>query len=318
MLDTSARLLRLLSVLQGRRFWRGPELAARVEVTPRTLRRDIDRLRQLGYHIESTGGPGGGYQLGKGTEMPPLLLTGDEGVAVALALRVAADSFHKLGDTLVNVLVKLEQLLPKNLRRRVSALEAATFSMSGRRSDLDPNILTTVAAACRDCETLRFGYRDQEGRRSKRHVEPLRVVHAATRQWYLVAFDLDRDALRTFRIDRITSDPKPGNRFLPRARADEVEAFVARSISHKPYGIQATFRLAVSAPEIKQKLPSWAGEIEAVDDHTCLLHTGASSVEYLLCNLVMTGCDFELVEPAALAPALRRFGERLLQATAHH
>ncbi len=314
MIDTSARLLRLLSVLQGRRFWRGPELAARVEVTPRTLRRDIDRLRRLGYRIESTGGPGGGYQLGKGTEMPPLLLTGDEGVAVALALRVAADSFQKLGDTVVSVLVKLEQLLPKNLRRRVGALEAATVSIAGRRSDLDPNVLTTVAAACRDCERLRFGYRDQSGKRSQRHVEPIKVVHASSRLWYLVAWDLEREALRIFRIDRITHEPRIGDRFVPRNQPEDVEVFVAESIAQAPKGLRACVRLHAHAKDMAAQVPCWAGEIQPEDDEHCLFYTRASSLEYLLCNLVVLGVDFELIEPMELAPKLREVGQRLTRA----
>jgi len=238
-------------------------------------------------------------------------------VALAVALRGAADSFHRLNDTVVGVLVKLEQLLPKPLRRRVGALEAATVSMAGRRSDLDPHVLTTIAAACRDRTSLRFTYVDQHGAQTRRHVEPLKVVHAPSRQWYLVAWDLKRESLRLFRIDRVSGEPRPGARFVPRNQPEDIEAFVTRGISHQPSRVQLCVRLQGSAAELRPRVPSWIGELKHEDDSHCLLYSGASTIEYMVCNLILTGTHFELVEPLDLAPRLRACVQKVLDGLPH-
>ena len=217
MVQTSARLLALLSLLQVRREWTGQELADRLEVGPRTIRRDVDKLRSLGYPIEAAPGVAGGYRLGAGGELPPLLLDDAEAVAVAVGLRSAASgSIAGIEETSIRALAKLEQVLPGRLRRRVSALGDATsaFTFDGPR--IDAELLATLAGACRDCVRVRFAYVARDERSSQRQVEPAALVHSGTR-WYLVAFDLDRDDWRTFRIDRIRGRVRPGERARRRA-----------------------------------------------------------------------------------------------------
>src|SRR5215212_10874583 len=229
---TSSRLLTLLSLLQARRDWPGTELAERLEVSPRTIRRDIERLRDLGYPVESMTGPAGGYQLRAGTAMPPLLLDDDEAIAIAVGLRTAAGtSVAGIEETAVRALVKLEQVLPANLRRRVAALGSATFTLPGGGPTVDPQHLTVIAAACRDSECLRFGYRSRDGADSRREVEPHSVVNHG-RRWYLVAWDRRRDDWRTFRIDRLAKPTSAGVRFRPRRLpAKDAAAYVEQSIA---------------------------------------------------------------------------------------
>lgn len=326
MLDTSARLLRLLSVLQARRFWPGAELAERLEVTPRTLRRDVDKLRSLGYVVDATPGPGGGYQLGKGSRLPPLLLDDDEAVAVTVALRSAADDFARLGETALAMLTKLDQMLPTRLRRRVGALHAMTVSVGRASSTVDPERLTILAAACREHERIEIVYRSPargSGTKdwlqaapspSTRCVEPLRLAHTGNRRWYLLAWDLGREAWRTFRVDRIEAVTPLGNRFEPREPPGDVASYVAESISQAPYRHQATATLRGSLSELAERVPPWCGVLEPLDDERCLLRTGAESIEGLVCQLVLAGAEVERVEPRSLRPRIRRVMERLAAA----
>src|SRR5436190_22551347 len=213
---TSSRLLEMLSLLQARRDWPGSELADRLEVSVRTIRRDVERLRELGYPVESLSGPAGGYRLRAGSAMPPLLLDDDEAIAFAVGLRTAAGgSVTGIEETAVRALVKLEQVLPSHLRRRVSALGAATYTLAAPGPTVDPQHLTVIAAACRDSECLRFAYRSREGTDSRRQVEPHSVVNLG-RRWYLVAWDRGRGGWRTFRMDRLTRPASTGVRFKPR------------------------------------------------------------------------------------------------------
>src|SRR5215213_7208651 len=200
---TSSRLLTLLSLLQGRRDWPGGELAERLEVSGRTVRRDVERLRGLGYPVESLTGPAGGYRLRAGAAMPPLLLDDDEAIAIAVGLRTAARaSVTGIEETAVRALVKLEQVLPSHLRRRVRALQAATTTVPTGGPTVDPQCLTVLAAACRDHERVRFAYSGRDGAESRREVEPHSLVNVG-RRWYLVAWDRRREDWRTFRVDRI-------------------------------------------------------------------------------------------------------------------
>src|SRR5437660_4255541 len=210
MSQTSSRLLELLSLLQGRRDWPGSELAARLEVSGRTIRRDMERLRQLGYPVESLTGPAGGYRLRAGTAMPPLLLDDDEAIAIAVGLRTAARaSVTGIEETAVRALVKLEQILPTHLRRRVEALGSATIAPAVGGPTVDPRHLTVIAAACRDSERLRFEYRSRDGIDSRREVEPHTVVNLG-RRWYLVAWDRRREDWRSFRVDRLARPASTG------------------------------------------------------------------------------------------------------------
>jgi predicted DNA-binding transcriptional regulator YafY len=203
MLETSARLLELLALFQGRRSWSGPELCERAGVTARTLRRDVDRLRRLGYPVDSTSGSGGGYRLGAGATLPPLLLEDDEAVAVAVGLRTAASgTVTGIEEASLRALSKLQQVLPQRLHKRVAALHSFILPLDHKGPSVDAGVLSAIAGACREAETLRFVYRAQDGAQTRRHVEPHRLVHTG-RRWYLAAWDRNRDDWRTFRIDRI-------------------------------------------------------------------------------------------------------------------
>ncbi|MFD3699266.1 helix-turn-helix transcriptional regulator [Streptomyces sp. NPDC058646] len=317
MLETSARLLRLLSLLQAHRDWTGADLAERLGVTPRTVRRDVDRLRELGYPVHASPGTGGGYQLGAGAELPPLLLDDDEAVAVAVGLRTAAgNGVEGIGDASVRALAKLEQVLPSRLRRRVSALNEFTVPMlrGPLRSTVDAAVLTELAAVCRDSERLRFGYRDHEGNVTRRAVEPHRLV-CTERRWYLVAWDLDREAWRTFRADRIEPRPPHGPRFVPRpAPAEDLAAYVSQGVGQRAYAARAVVRLKVSAEEAAGVVGPSDGALEAVDAQSCLLRTGAVNLDVLVIHVMLLGCEFEVVEPPELTDRIRAARDLLTRA----
>jgi predicted DNA-binding transcriptional regulator YafY len=316
MLDTSARLLRLLSLLQARRFWTGVELSERLEINPRTLRRDIDRLRSLGYAVAATGGPGGGYQLDRGSALPPLLLQDNEAVAIAVSLRSAVDTFAELGETAVSALLKLNQLLPTRLRKRVSALHAVTVSVTRGGPVLSAETLTTLATACRDCRQVTIRYEDRKGRPSTRALEPLRLAHTGNRRWYLVAWDLDKNEWRTLRVDRIKGSPVTGAAFTPRTLPADVERYVAESISHAPYAYRAKFSLSGSVAELAERIPPWIGVLEPLADTRSLLTVGAETPEMVVFQVMLCGVDFELLEPDELRPHLREITARLQRAAA--
>ncbi|PAZ16014.1 DNA-binding transcriptional regulator [Streptomyces sp. SA15] len=319
MLETSARLLRLLSLLQAHREWSGADLAERLGVTPRTVRRDVDRLRELGYPVNASPGTGGGYQLGAGAELPPLLLDDDEAVAVAVGLRTAAgQGIEGIGETSVRALAKLEQVLPGRLRRRVSALNAFTVPMlrGPRPSAVDPAVLTELANLCRDAERLRFEYRDHEGAPTRRTVEPHRLV-CSEHRWYLVAWDVDRDDWRTFRVDRITPRPPHGPRFQPRRPpADDLAAYVSKGVSTRAYASHAVIRLLVPVEEAAERISPSAGTLEAETADSCILRTGAASLDVMVIHVMMLGFEFEVLEPAELTEAVRTARDRLARSLA--
>lgn len=309
MLETSARLLRLLTLLQGRREWSGVELAQKLEVDVRTVRRDADRLRDLGYEVRASSGPGGGYQFGGGREMPPLLLDDDEALAVAVALRTAATSVAGLEDTALRVLVKLEQILPRRLHARLSALWAVTVPLGDKTEALDPRRLTEVAAACRDRERVRFVYADHDGKSSTREVEPYRLAHTG-RRWYLVAWDTSRQDWRTFRVDRIGA-LETGARFEPRPFPEDVATYVSRSISSAAYAIRARLTVAESAERLAARLPPWIGVIEPIDADHCALEVGGPTLAAVATHLVFIDADFEIIEPPELITHIRALAARL-------
>lgn len=319
MLETSARLLRLLSLLQAHRDWSGADLAERLNVTPRTVRRDVDKLRELGYPVNASPGTGGGYQLGAGAELPPLLLDDEEAVAVAVGLRTAAGhGIEGIGETSVRALAKLEQVLPNRLRRRVSALGAFTVPMlrGADTSTVDPALLTELAAACRDSERLRFSYRSHGGSDSRRTVEPHRLV-CTEHRWYLVAWDLDREDWRTFRVDRITPTPPHGPRFTPRPPpADELAAYVSEGVAVSAYAARAVLLVKAPLAEAAQHISPSAGVLEPVDAQTCRLTAGAPNLEVLVIHVLLMGIDFEVVEPPELVEVMTRARDRLTRALA--
>jgi predicted DNA-binding transcriptional regulator YafY len=316
MLETSARLLRLLSLFQARRYWSGAELSERLEVTARTLRRDVDRLRSLGYPVNSTSGAAGGYQLGAGATLPPLLLDDDEAVAVAVGLRTAASgTVAGIEEASLRALSKLEQVLPSRLRTRVTALHAFILPLANAGPTVDAKILSVIAGACRDCEKLSFGYRSRDGEASMREVEPHRLVHTG-RRWYLAAWDLSRNNWRTFRVDRIAPKLSTGSRFAPRQPPEgDFAAYVSRSVSYAPHPHQARIVLQASVEMAAERVPPAAGTLEAVDEHTCILHTGATSLDTLSVYLALIGFDFEVREPPELVERVRWLAERFARAS---
>jgi predicted DNA-binding transcriptional regulator YafY len=307
--------LQLLSLLQARREWPGSELAERLETSGRTIRRDIGRLRELGYPVESTSGPAGGYRLRAGTAMPPLLLDDDEAIAIAVGLGTAArTSVTGIEESAVRALVKLEQVLPAHLRRRVRALGQATVAPPLGGPTVDAGHLTVIATACRDGECVRFAYRSRDGADSRRLVEPHTLVHLG-RRWYLLAWDLDRADWRTFRVDRLAKPASTGTRFTPRRLpTKDAAAYVERSIASAPSRFHARVTLHAPADHITKRLPPHAGTIEAIDDQQCLYQTGDDDVAWLALRIAMLGVDFDVHEPPELADHLQTLADRLQRA----
>jgi predicted DNA-binding transcriptional regulator YafY len=316
MSQTSSRLLELLSLLQGRRDWPGNELAARLEVSGRTIRRDMERLRQLGYPVESLSGPAGGYRLRAGTAMPPLLLDDEEAIAIAVGLRTAARaSVTGIEETAVRALVKLEQVLPAHLRRRVGALGSAMSTLPVAGPTVDPQHLTVIASACRDSVCLRFAYRSRDGTDSRREVEPQSLVNRG-RRWYLVAWDRRREDWRTFRIDRLANPASTGVRFTPRTPpAKDAAAYVERSIAGAANRFEVRVTLHAPAEEMTRRVPAHWGTVEPIDAHTCEYRTGDDDVRWLALRIAMVGVDFEVHEPPELLEELRTLASRLRRAT---
>jgi predicted DNA-binding transcriptional regulator YafY len=315
MTETSSRLLTLLSLLQARRDWPGSELADRLEVSSRTIRRDVERLRRLGYPVDSLTGPAGGYRLQAGMAMPPLLLDDDEAIAIAVGLRTAARaSVTGIEETSVRALVKLEQVLPAHLRRRVRALQSATMTLPAGGPTVDPQCLTVIATACRDSELVRFAYRGRDGAASRREVEPHSLVNLG-RRWYLVAWDRGRRDWRTFRVDRLTAPASIGVRFSPRdPPGGDAAAYVAQSLSAAPHRYDARVTLHATAEAIRKHVPSHWGVVEPIDDHTCEYRTGDDDLDWLALRIAMFGVDFEVHEPPELSDHLRTMARRLERA----
>lgn len=312
MSETSSRLLEMLSLLQGRRDWPGSELADRLEVSRRTIRRDVERLRRLGYPVESLTGPAGGYRLRAGSAMPPLLLDDDEAIAIAVGLRTSAGvSVAGIEETAVRALVKLEQVLPAHLRRRVGALSAATFTLPAAGPTVDPQHLTVIATACRDSECLGFAYRRRDGTDSRREVEPHSLVNRG-RRWYLVAWDRRREDWRTFRIDRLTRPASTGVRFESRKLpAKDAGAYVERSISAAPTRYEARILLHAPAEEVRKRIPEYWGSVQAVDEMTCEFRTRDDDLRWLAVRIAMLPGEFEVLEPRELIDELRSLASRL-------
>ncbi|MGW6935867.1 helix-turn-helix transcriptional regulator [Lentzea sp. NPDC054927] len=315
MLETSARLLKLLSLLQVRRDWTGPELADRLSVDVRTIRRDVDKLRSLGYPVTSLPGATGGYQLGAGAELPPLLLDDDEAVAVAVGLRTAANgTIAGIEETSVRALTKLEQVLPTRLRRRVQALQAHTTPLIAAGPTVDPETLTIIAAACRDHAQLRFTYAPTQGEPAKRLVEPQGLVHTG-RRWYLVAWDVSKQDWRTFRVDRVTTEPTLAARFPPREPpAESLGEFVSRQVASSVYTYQAVLTINAPLREVAERTSPMSVSLEPIDDNSCLMRTGAESLDRIVFYLLFIGLDFEVREPQELKDHIGMLVTRLRNA----
>ncbi|KRD17419.1 MULTISPECIES: helix-turn-helix transcriptional regulator [unclassified Streptomyces] len=325
--DTPARLLQLLSILQTPREWPGGELADRLGVSRRTVRRDIDRLRELGYPVEASKGSDGGYRLVAGKAMPPLVLDDEEAVAIAVGLRAGAGhALEGVDEASVRALAKLEQVLPARLRHRVSTLQAATTPLtSGDGASIAPETLTVMASTVAGQERLRFAYRAKDGTESRRLTEPYRLVSTG-RRWYLVAYDLDRQDWRTFRVDRVRDPFATGSRFAPRELPTGSAAeYLRRSIQRRPDMDEYAYDVTFDAPAelVTSRLPSWlstsvvadppaAGDGEDAGVRRCRLRgTTSDPVEWLAVRFAMLGYEFSVQEPQELVDCAQELSGRL-------
>lgn len=315
--DTPARLLTLLSLLQTPREWSGGELAGRLGVSRRTVRRDIDRLRELGYPVQASLGADGGYRLVAGKAMPPLVLDDEEAVAIAVGLRAGAGhALEGVDEASVRALAKLEQVLPSRLRHRVSTLQAATTPLtSGDGATIAPETLIVMASTVAGHERLRFAYRAADGTESRRVTEPYRLVSTG-RRWYLVAYDLDRADWRTFRVDRVSDPFATGARFTPRELPTGSAAeYLRRSMyrARESYDMVVTF--AAPAATVAARIPGWLGTPEPLDGDSCRLRATVSDAkDWMAVRLAMLGHDFTVHEPAELVAAVRELGTRMTRA----
>lgn len=318
MADTAARLLRLLSLLQVQQRWSAAALAARLEVTTRTVRVDVQRLRSLGYDIDSAPGVAGGYRLRAGTTMPPLLLDDDEAVAVAVGLRTAAGSgVAGIGEHAARAAATLEGLLPARLRHRLRTLSTVAETVPSSRDPVAGEVLATVAAACERHEQLRLDYLDRHDASSRRQVEPHRLVHVSGR-WYLVAYDLDRDDWRSLRVDRISPKTPTGPRFTPRELpGPDPATFVTRGRMAALWNYRARVTVQAAAETVAARIPTGTWTVEPIDAHTSRLDAGAQTAELLAVYLGALDLDFHVDPDQApeLAHAAHRLARRYTAAT---
>ena len=319
MAETSGRLLELLGLLQVPRPWTGTELAERLEVTTRTVRNDVERLRALGYRIDGFRGSAGGYRLAAGSKMPPLLLDDADVVAITASLLTGSTgSVAGMEENAQRALAKLEQVMPPPLRRRANALRAAIVQVPADTAPptVDPEALAVISAACRDHEVLRFDYRTHDSdRTSRRVVEPHRLVNWG-RRWYLFAYDPAKQDWRTYRVDRMVPNPPAGPRFHPRRPpVDDVAAYVSRGASAAAWRHHATVTVFAPASEIADKLPPAAGVVEPIDDRSCTFTTGADSLTTLATHLGLLDVDFRVGGPPELLAKLRELADRYGRAT---
>ncbi len=326
-LETSARLLRLLGLFQSRPAWTAPELAGRLGVTERTVRRDVARLRDLGYPVEARPGVDGGYRLGSGSTVPPLLLDDDEVVAVAVGLSAAADgSVGGLDEAAVRALTKLERVLPARLRPRLASVRAATVALGPGGRAVDPAALTVLATACEVHERVRFGYVTRDGSPGERTVEPHRLVLAG-RRWYLVARDVaaareapDADPWRTYRLDRISDVRRTGVPFRP-GEVPDAAAFVAYGVSTRAYRWRLRALVEAPADAVAALVPPTVAVVEAVDERRSVVVSGSDSLASLALHLGQLGAQLDVavrvLEPPELAPVLRDLAARLTEAADH-
>ncbi|MEU3270068.1 YafY family protein [Saccharomonospora sp. NPDC006951] len=313
MANTSARMLRLLSLLQTHRFWPGGELAERLDVSERTLRRDIDRLRELGYPVDANRGVAGGYQLRSGAAMPPLLVDDEEAVAIAVGLRTAAGgAIAGIEEISVRALTKVIQVMPPRLRRRVDALQTYTVpAAAGTGPTVEAGVLTVLAQACRDDERLRFDYTAREGERTTRLVEPHRLVSLG-RRWYLVAWDAERHGWRSFRVDRLANPTLTGARFRQRELpAADAATYVQERIASVPTQYQVRVKVQAPPEVVKRAVWDW-GTVEPAADNSCTLVMNVDTFEWPAFVLATVGTEFTVIEPPELRDYLRATGERFL------
>ncbi|HEU4492205.1 MAG TPA: WYL domain-containing protein [Jiangellales bacterium] len=317
MADTATRLLRLLALLSTRPQWTGAALSEALGVSPRTVRADVERLRSLEYRIDATPGAGGGYRLRAGTSLPPLPFDGTEAVAIAVALQtVSSAGVAGIDEDAHRAAVKLEQLLPARLRHRLATLTAALDSVPASRDPISPDLLATVAEAIDRCDLLRFDYLDRHRGESQRQVEPHRLLQVGGR-WYLVAFDLDRDDWRSYRLDRITPRTPPGPRFTPREfPGPDLATWVVRGRMAALWSYRASIVVDAPAETVLRRIPTSIWAVEALGADTSALHAGAQTPELLASYLAALDLDFHIDPDAApdLAAALQTLAVRCVGA----
>jgi predicted DNA-binding transcriptional regulator YafY len=312
-----ARMLRLLSLLQTRREWSGAELAERLEVTDRTVRRDIDRLRELGYPVAATTGTAGGYRLASGRDLPPLLLDDDEAVAIAVGLSTASSGVHGIDEASIRALAKLEQVLPTRLRQRLAAVGSATVTVpEGSIREADPDIVAMLAIACRDHELVSFDYRRRDGSATSRRVEPHALV-TVYRRWLLLAHDPQPADWRIFRVDRISAPTPTRRRFTPRPLPDgDAATYVGRSLAAAPYRYTALATVRAPADTVLACLSTpLPGKVMPLDATSCRVHLGAeelSPISHDLLDISQLGVAVTLDGPPEVLAALRDIGATLV------
>lgn len=313
---STARVLQLLGLLQSRRVWTSEELAGRLEVTTRSVRRDVERLRDLGYPVHASKGHGGGYQLGAGAALPPLLLDPDEAVAMAVCLRLAAGgSVAGVGESALRALSKLDQVMPSRLRSQVAAVHDATVTLTSAAEDpVDPDILMTLARASRDHEHIGCAYVDIRGTATTRRLEPYQLVTTG-RRWYLLGYDRDRADWRTLRLDRMSGVRAAGSTFIPR-QAPDAAAYVRRAITSSSYRYIARVRYHATQDVVSQTFSAASVQIEPDGPDACIVTTGADDPDRMALYLAMPGCEFEVLDPPEVADAVRAAAERLQRAAA--
>ena len=318
---TTQRVLGLLDLLQRRTVWTGPELADELGVTTRSVRRDVDRLRDLGYPVESERGAGGGYRLGSGRRLPPLLLDDREAVAVAIALRLAAGgAVAGVGEHALGALTKLDQVMPGRLREKVADVTESMVAVPGTDTPVEPELLIQLGHAVRGTEQVRLDYRDRAGRDTERRVEPYRIV-VLGRRWYLLSYDLDRADWRTFRLDRIRTVHRSRWRFTPRPDVPDPATHVQHAVTTAPYEHLA--RVVVHAPvdEVRECFPSTFGTVTQLrpdrhpDGPACRLETGAADLDDLAWYLARLPGPFVVESPDGLRVRLGAIAERLAHAS---
>ncbi|MFC0675017.1 helix-turn-helix transcriptional regulator [Brachybacterium hainanense] len=308
MSDVTRRALRLLSLLQSRSVWTGPELADELGVTTRSVRRDIDRLRELGYPVLASNGHGGGYQLGAGKALPPLVLEGQEAVAVAVGLRLAAGSgIDGLEEQALRALTAIDRILPPTVRTEVAAVSDVLDVLDSGPGGVTSPTLLTLARAARENLEARIDYERRDGERMTRRVEPYRVLSVSHR-WYLFAWDLDREDWRTFRLDRMHAARTTTFRF-PRRPTPDIAAHVRESLSLGAYQTQARVRVLRPAEEVAPHIPAMVGTVAADDPDSCILRIGAWDLRWVAAHLAYLDLPVEVLDPPELAAEIENIAQ---------
>jgi predicted DNA-binding transcriptional regulator YafY len=311
---TTERVLRLLALLQRRSSWTAAELATELGVTDRSVRRDVERLRAVGYPVHATAGVGGGYRLGAGTRLPPLLLDDEEAIATAVSLRLASGgTVAGAGEAALRALAKLDQVMPPRLRAEVRAVHGATETLVGPGVQIDAELLVTLARACRDGVRVRFRYVARDGEEGERTAEPVRMV-ATGRRWYLMAWDADRDDWRTFRLDRMREVVATTWRFRAREHPDPV-AYVQRSVTEAPYRYLARVRVHAPPDRVRELVPPQVGRVEDDRDGWCVLIVGGEDLDWLAVRVARLGFESEVLEPPELRESTALLARRLAAMT---